>query len=160
MYLQAAKSTKTASSKASISSFFSKPSSATKNKPVAKEVGNSSNMFDDQFSADPMDVDQCEETSTDKKTEKQTKKQTTDKNNKKRSIVDVHGENRIVLLLRVPFIVFSYLKMMEATRYPQLLKRKKLRKSTRKHRRSRNTHVSSKWKILAMMTVTLCSLHV
>lgn len=150
MYLQSAKSTKTASSKASISSFFSKPSSATKNKetaqPVAKEVGNSSNMFDDQFSADPMDVDQCED-KTDDKTEKQTKKQAekTEKNNKKRSIVDVHGEDRILLLrVRSTYCFFSYFKRTEATTYPELLKRKKLRKSTRKHRKSRNTHVSSK----------------
>lgn len=87
-----------ASGKASISSFFSKPSSAavhSKKKelaqPAKKEDSSSPNMFEGQSS---MEVDECVQISTDKKAESQAKKPTTAKNNKKRSIVDVDGENR------------------------------------------------------------------
>lgn len=102
---QPVKTPKIASGKASISSFFSKPTSSVggggvqpKKKetapPVKKE--DSSNMFDEQSSSDQMDVDQSEEIVH---TENLVKDQATDKNNKKRSIVDVHGENRSDFLL-------------------------------------------------------------
>jgi len=95
---ESVKTPKMASGKASISSFFSKPSSEVVNtkkkestQPVKKEhpkeeSKEKSNMFDDQSS---MDVDQSEEVSMDTKAESKGKKRTAAKNNKKRSIVDV-----------------------------------------------------------------------
>lgn len=96
------KTPKMASSKASISSFFSKPSSQvvgeSKKKevdlPVKKEEKNSSDMFDDQSS---MDVDDSEQSSTAVKVETQAKKPASTKKNNKRPIKDVHGENRRTL---------------------------------------------------------------
>lgn len=81
-----------ASGKASISSFFSKPSSAgapVKKEELPKSVKKeqSSNLFDDKSS---MDVDESPPAA---KVKSQEKKTASAKTNKKRSIVDVDGEN-------------------------------------------------------------------
>lgn len=90
-----AKSQKAASGKSAISSFFSKPSTATTgmkkkemDQSVKKELpspNNSPNLFDDQSS---MDVDKSEENLTDTNSTEDTKESTTKKNSK-RSIIDV-----------------------------------------------------------------------
>lgn len=135
-----------ASGKASITSFFSKPSSSMHPKskelaqPAKKNNSNSPNMFDDQSL---MDVDECEEIPVATKTESQVKKRTTVKNNKKRSIVDVDGKHMRHDTFDGSTYThnFNILKMVLATRYLELHKRaKKLRKSTKKQQRSRNTH--------------------
>lgn len=102
--LQPAKTPKTASGKASISSFFSKSTSAGAAKhrkevatpPIKKEE--SSNMFDEQTS---MEVD---DTATESKEQSPETKQTTatvataTTNIRKRSIVDVDGETKLPIL--------------------------------------------------------------